>query len=59
MCVENLFSTLILGSVLNDYVVFYRDISLILLWVGWSSLGHCCHLAIFSGGRSIHCLQLL
>ena len=29
--VENLFSTLILGSVFNDYVVFYRDISLILL----------------------------
>ena len=27
-----LFSTLILGSVFNDYVVFYRDISLILLW---------------------------
>ena len=28
---ENLlFSTLILGSVFNDYVVFYRDISLIL-----------------------------
>ena len=24
--VENLFSTLILGSVFNDYVVFYRDI---------------------------------
>jgi len=23
--VENLFSTLILGSVFNDYVVFYRD----------------------------------
>ena len=28
--VENLFSTLIIGSFFNDYVVFYMDISLIL-----------------------------
>jgi len=33
--VENLFSTLILGSVFNDYVIFYRDRQLLIKW--WKS----------------------
>ena len=48
---ENLFSTLILGSVFNDYVVFYGD-----------NLKHCnyrlaephrAYVAFYSGGRGV------